>query len=364
MRVDLLHYPLPVALIAKYPARERDGARLMVVGEPIEHRTMRDLPDVVPAGALVVVNDTMVIPARLRGHKVGTGGKAQVLLVERKGTLQVEIAGRATLAERWSAMGRPARRLRPGAEIAVGEDLVVRVDGSGGADGLLGVLLYGRSGAPPGELIEREGLVPLPPYLGREPEPADRERYQTVYACRPGAVAAPTAGLHLTEQLLAALRARGCALASVTLHVGPGTFRPVAAADLDQHPMHAERFEIADETARAVAAARAAGRPVVAVGTTVVRALESAADTERPGLVRVQTGATRLLIQPGYRFKVVDELVTNFHLPGSTLLALVAAFTGLGRVLGAYRLAVLERYRFYSYGDAMYLRRSLGAGAP
>jgi S-adenosylmethionine:tRNA ribosyltransferase-isomerase len=204
--------------------------------------------------------------------------------------------------------------------------------------------------------VEASGHVPLPPYVHRPDDAADRERYQTVFARVPGAVAAPTAGLHLSTALIDRIRARGVAVATVTLHVGLGTFQPVSAEDLDDHPMHAEAFVVPAEAAAAVAAARDRGAPVVAVGTTVVRALESAADPARPGGVLALSGETRLLIQPGYRFRVVDQLLTNFHLPQSTLLALVAAFAGRERVLSAYRAAVGARYRFYSYGDAMLIR--------
>ncbi len=207
------------------------------------------------------------------------------------------------------------------------------------------------------EALQREGHVPLPPYIKRDDEVLDQERYQTVFARVPGALAAPTAGLHLSRALLGRLAVRGCELASVTLHVGLGTFQPVTAEDLDQHNMHAETYEISRGTANAIAAARARGKPVVAVGTTVVRALESAADPEREGHVLPAHGETRLLIQPGYRFRIVDRLVTNFHLPRSTLLALVCAFGGYERVLDAYRYAVRQHYRFFSYGDAMLLGR-------
>jgi S-adenosylmethionine:tRNA ribosyltransferase-isomerase len=252
-------------------------------------------------------------------------------------------------------MARPARRLGPGSRIDVGSELVVEVESRDEEPGLWIVRLRSTGRESVTATIEAAGHMPLPPYIRRDDEPLDRERYQTVYARVPGAVAAPTAGLHLSRRLLDRLAARGVELASVTLHVGPGTFRPVSVANLDDHPMHAERFAIAEQASQAIAAARARGAPVLAVGTTVVRALESAADPSRPGHVRAVETETRLLIQPGYRFAVVDGLLTNFHLPGSTLLALVYAFGGVERVRAAYRAAVERNYRFYSYGDAMYL---------
>jgi S-adenosylmethionine:tRNA ribosyltransferase-isomerase len=252
-------------------------------------------------------------------------------------------------------MAHASKRLRPGTEVAIGGELRVRIESLLPSERLWQVTLFARSGAAIDALVGAEGKVPLPPYLGRDEEPIDRERYQTVYARAPGAVAAPTAGLHLSEALLARIRARGIDVAAITLHVGPGTFRPVSVPELDDHPMHAERFVVPPEAAAAIADARARGAAVIGVGTTAVRALESAADPERPGLVRALAGSTRLLIQPGYRFRVVDGLLTNFHLPGSTLLALVYALGGTERVRAAYQAAIAERYRFYSYGDAMYL---------
>jgi S-adenosylmethionine:tRNA ribosyltransferase-isomerase len=337
VRLDELAYELPDELIARYPAERREDARLLVVREgACEHRTVRDLALLLAPGSLLVVNDTRVIPARLFGRKA-SGGRVEVLLVRR-------LAGDG---ERWSAMVRG--RLRAGVALELGSLSAVCVAPPDGE----GLAVLELQGADPMAVVEAEGHVPLPPYLGREDEPSDRDRYQTRFARVPGAVAAPTAGLHLGDELLAALRERGVVIATLTLHVGPGTFRPVTAADLDDHPMHAEPFAIGVEAADAVAAARARGAPVVAVGTTVVRALESAADAD--GAVPAQEGETRLLIQPGYRFRVVDALLTNFHLPGSTLLALVYAFGGIERVRAAYREAIDRRYRFFSYGDAMFL---------
>jgi S-adenosylmethionine:tRNA ribosyltransferase-isomerase len=254
-------------------------------------------------------------------------------------------------------MARSSKPLKHGARV-VNDALVVEVAGKAD-DGLFLVRLTSRDPALSlEEALQRGARVPLPPYIKRDTSAEDEARYQTVYARAPGAVAAPTAGLHMTERLLDQLRGKGCAVAACTLHVGLGTFEPVKTDDLDDHVMHSETFEITPELVAAIAAARARNAPVLAVGTTAVRALESAADPERPGHVRAIAGETRILIQPGYTFRVVDRLLTNFHLPRSTLLALVSAFSGTDRVLAAYELAVRERYRFFSYGDAMLLSRA------
>lgn len=396
MRRELFDYALKPEQIASRPLDDRDGARLMVLDrEQTTHACVRDLPELLPAGALLVVNDTRVIPARLLGRKVGSGGRVELLLVERAGeagdramesarTTEVrggaigdgtslrdaDLGAEAHASERWLALGRASKPLRPGAVIAfdrrgeeAGEPPALTAEIVGRADdaGLVEVTLRARAGARIEETVEAIGHVPLPPYMRRADEASDRERYQTVFARVPGAIAAPTAGLHLSTALLDRLRARGVEIAAVTLHVGLGTFQPVTAADFDQHPMHAETFVVPAETAAAIDRARERGAPVIAAGTTVVRALESAADPERPGRVRARAGETRLLIQPGYAFRVVDQLFTNFHLPQSTLLALVAAFAGRERVLAAYATAIDAGYRFYSYGDAMLIRSREGA---
>lgn len=349
MRIDLFDYELPQDRIATHPPPRRDGARLMRVDPrrgTFDDRTIADLPELVPPGSLVVVNDTRVLRARLLGAKVATGGKVEIFLVEK-------LAGEAR-CERWRALGRASKGLGPGTMVRIeGGELLVRIEARSEHDGSLEVTLSSEGELDVAQAIERFGRVPLPPYMRREPSPEDVERYQTVFAEKPGAVAAPTAGLHLTPELLSALRQRDVEIATVTLHVGLGTFQPVTVDDLDAHPMHSERFEITPSLVEAIAAARRRERPVVAIGTTVVRALESAACPERAGHVRAMTAETRLLIQPGYRFRVVDALLTNFHLPRSTLLALVCAFAGRECVLEAYREAVRRGYRFYSYGDAM-----------
>jgi len=266
----------------------------------------------------------------------------------------VERDGAPSGAEKWRAIGKGLGELT-GQKLIFGEgDLIAVVEGPSSTPGLFDVTL-----SAPGSSVEarigEHGRMPVPPYLRRADDAVDVERYQTVYAQKPGAIAAPTAGLHLTESLLRELHDRGVRVAFLTLHVGLGTFQPVVAADLDDHPMHAEHMIVSDELAREVEGARTRGSPVVAVGTTVVRALEAAAHPVLSGLIVPMESKTRILIQPGYRFRVVDALLTNFHLPRSTLLALVAAFAGRERVLRAYREAIRQGFRFYSYGDAMWL---------
>jgi S-adenosylmethionine:tRNA ribosyltransferase-isomerase len=351
MRVERLDFDLPPELIAQEPAALRELARLLIVGEQLVHTTIRDLAEHIPAGSLIVVNDTKVIRARILGVKEGSGGKAEIFLVRR------DVSGEDAFAVRWRAMARASKPLRAGSRVISGP---LQVDVEGKADdGLFLVRLSSRDEAlTVDEAIQAGARVPLPPYIKRDVRPEDEERYQTVFARTPGAVAAPTAGLHLTQPLLRRLEERGCEIVSCTLHVGLGTFQPVTSEDLDDHVMHAEYFEVSRAVATAIGRARERGASVVAIGTTVVRALESAADPERDGHVRPCAEETRILIQPGYRFRIVDRLLTNFHLPKSTLLALVSAFAGIDRVLDAYRTAVRERYRFFSYGDAMLLSRS------
>lgn len=335
MRTDALHYELPPELIASVPLAARDASRMLVVNRARDgfvHASVRDLAAHVPAGALLVVNDTKVIPARLRGHKA-SGGKAELLLLR-----QLD-----ETATRWEALGKASKGLRPGMVIDVAPGLTVTVSDRDD-EGVLTVVLNTND---PWASLDAHGEVPLPPYMHRAPDASDRARYQTLYARAPGAVAAPTAGLHLTDAVFAALAEKGVTRASVTLHVGMGTFAPVSVDDLDRHPMHAEWYEVPDATADAVLRAKREGRPVVAVGTTVVRTLESwRGDGARQGF-------TRMLIQPGYAFAMVDALLTNFHLPKSTLLALVMALAGEDRIRAAYAEAIAERYRFFSYGDAM-----------
>jgi len=331
-------FDLPAAQIAQTPADRRDGSRLLVLGPDgaISDRGFPDLVDAIPADAVVVVNDARVIPARVHAHK-DTGGKVELLFVEP-----------AAQPGAWMCMARARRPLRAGQVLRTrAGDVTLLTDRA--TDGTVTVRVEGDVLA----FLDACGELPLPPYIERAAAAADRERYQTVYARAPGAVAAPTAGLHFTPALLDALRARGATIATVTLHVGLGTFAPMRALALAEHVMHVERYDVPAETAALIAS----GRPVVAIGTTVVRALESAASAHKT--VRPGPGETRLFIHPGsgHTFQVVDHLVTNFHLPESTLLMLVCAFAGTEPVLAAYRHAVAAGYRFFSYGDAMYCTR-------
>jgi S-adenosylmethionine:tRNA ribosyltransferase-isomerase len=293
-----------------------------------------DLPALIPPGDLVVLNTTRVRHARFLGRRP-SGAPAEVLLIH------------PATGDTWVALGRPGSALRPGKRIEVGPDVHIETV-EVLADGNRRVRFLGASAA---EAVSRHGLLPLPPYIAREPDSTDDERYQTVYAEREGSVAAPTAGLHFTLELLDSLRTKGVEVGTLDLEVGPGTFKPVETEDLSQHRMHPERFSISEALAAAIGAARRRGSAVWAVGTTVVRALESAVEGE--GEVRPGVGETTLFITPGFRFRVVDHLITNFHLPRSTLLILVRAFGGVEAILTAYRHAIERRYRFYSYGDAM-----------
>ncbi len=347
MKVSALDYELPAELIAHAPAAKRDEARLLVgtrFGPYVAHARVCDLPRLLPPHALLVVNDTRVLPARLLGKKA-TGGRIEVLLLERLGP-----------RERWDVLVRSSKGTRVGDAYTFGA-LDVRITAVQKDGGIAEAELSARTGTVR-EAIEAAGIMPLPPYIERAAVESDNERYQTIFAREDGAVAAPTAGLHFTPELMAELARQDFAPTAVTLHVGLGTFRPITVDNLDDHVMHEEAYEIAPACAEAIARARAEGRPVVAIGTTALRALESAADPERPGHVRVGRGRTRLFVQPGYAFHVVDALFTNFHLPKSTLLALVMAFAGEDVVRALYATAVRERYRFFSYGDAMLLKNA------
>ncbi len=342
-------YTLPEGLVARYPAQRRDQSRLLVVPRgggpepPLRHLRFHALPRLLAAGDLLVLNESRVLPVRLLGRKP-TGAPSEVLLLRP--------ADPDSDPHLWEALVRPGSKLKPGRQVQVtasdGEVLKVHiVDGLPGGGRL--VRLETRRGVE--SALEHFGEVPLPPYLDREAEPLDRERYQTVYARCPGSVAAPTAGLHFTPELLQEIEAMGVEVERVVLHVGPGTFRPVEVERVEDHQMHREVWEVPESAAKAVERTRERGGRVWAVGTTVVRTLESAAAGS--GGVRAGGGETELFIAPGYRFQVVDGLVTNFHLPRSTLLMLVSAFAGHAATMAAYREAIRERYRFYSYGDAM-----------
>lgn len=339
MRVDLFDFDLPAHLIADRPAVPRDAARLLEVGATLRDHVVRDLPALLQPGDLLVFNDTRVIPARLFG---------------RRGTAGIEVTlHKWVAAARWRAFARPARKLKPGDVVAFDEGLSATVTDKG--EGGEVELVFDRGGAELMAALAAVGRMPLPPYIKRPGGADERDRadYQTIFAARDGAVAAPTAGLHFTPELLAALDARGVARVAVTLHVGAGTFLPVKAEDTKDHVMLAEVGEIGAAAMAAIDRAREAGGRIVAVGTTSLRLLESAVD-ER-GNVRPFAGDTDLFITPGYRFKAADLLLTNFHLPRSTLFMLVCAFSGIDRMKAAYEHAKAVRYRFYSYGDCCLL---------
>ena len=336
-------YELPEELIAQQPLPERTASRLLCVDGGTGHfedRMFQELPALLREGDLLVLNDTRVIPARLYGYKP-TGGRVEVLVE------------RVLDAQHVLAHVRASKSPREGTRLTLtGSDAVLLVSGR---EGSLFALTLEK--APDiHAVLTQVGHMPLPPYIERADSAADRERYQTVFAQRPGAVAAPTAGLHFDQVMLDKLQGQGVEVGRLTLHVGAGTFQPVREEDLDAHHMHSEWFEVSADLCEQIAAVRARGGRVVAVGTTVVRALEAAVAED--GELRPRGGETRLFIRPGYRFRVIDALLTNFHLPGSTLLMLVCAFAGHAPVMAAYRHAVAARYRFFSYGDAMFLTRA------
>lgn len=352
MRLSDFDFHLPEELIAQEPLPERDASRLLVAplnGAPFEHRTVRDLPELLAPGDLLVFNDARVIPARLRGRKADTGGRVELLLVE-----PLPTDGGA--GERWFCLGQASKGLRPGQALEFDSGLTATVEGPGEDGGNIVRLSLGGDALL--QALWDAGEIPLPPYIQSSGAKAaadpNAERYQTIFARRPGASAAPTAGLHFTPALLEALRARGVGVATVTLYVGPGTFLPVRTEDISQHRMHAERYDVPAETAAAIARTRQNGGRVIAVGTTSLRALEAAWSESEAG-VSAGPGSTELFLVPGSTIHSVDGLVTNFHLPKSTLLMLVSALAGRERILAAYEEAVRERYRFFSYGDAMLL---------
>jgi len=346
-------FDLPADLIAQHPAAERSASRLLdgTGANPVD-RVFRDLPALLKPGDLLVVNDTRVVKARLHGFKA-SGGAVEVLvervLPEREVLVQL----------------RASKTPKPGSWLRLADAFEAEVLGRGGDAGTPSAALFRlRFPDEPLALLERHGHVPLPPYIAHADDADDERRYQTVFAARPGAVAAPTAALHFDAALLEALRRRGVGLATVTLHVGAGTFLPVRTEDLAQHAMHSEWFDVPAETADAIERTRAAGSRVVAVGTTTLRALESAArDAPAGRTLRSGSAETDIFITPGFAFRVVDRLVTNFHLPRSTLMMLVSAFAGHERVMALYRHAIAQRYRFFSYGDAMLLTRGAAADA-
>jgi S-adenosylmethionine:tRNA ribosyltransferase-isomerase len=356
MRIEDFDFDLPPERIALRPASPRDAARLLVVrppGDALDDRVVRDLPDLLRAGDTLVVNDTKVIPARLRGRRIGreTEPKIEATLIRRLD------------GSRWRALVKPARKLAPGDVVRFGEEgrvcFLGQLDATVEAKGDAGEVTFAFAfhGAVLDQAIAERGEVPLPPYIAarRAPDEQDNIDYQTMFAREEGAVAAPTAGLHFTDALMARLADRGIGLAKVTLHVGAGTFLPVTAEEVSQHKMHSEWGEVTKETAVQLNAARAKGGRIVAVGTTSLRLIESAAGED--GMIAPFSGDTALFITPGYRFRAIDVLLTNFHLPRSTLFMLVAAFCGLDTMKRAYAHAIAAGYRFYSYGDACLLFR-------
>ncbi len=358
MRLEEFDYPLPQDLIAQRPLPERDASRMMVLDRKtgtFEDRQFRDLPRILQPGDLLVFNNTKVFPARLLGRRRGTTaqkiGKGNPTAREHL-TAEIELLlSRQESEDTWQGLVHPGRKVRTGEILIFGAgELEAEVIGRGDF-GLRRVRLKAREGKVE-DAIDRLGHVPLPPYIHRPDDAADKETYQTVYAKHRGAVAAPTAGLHFTERVFRELPTRGVETCEITLHVGLGTFQPVHSERLEDHVMEAERYEISESAARAINTARDESRRVIAVGTTTARTLEHAA-RENGDKVVAGCGETNLFIFPGFRFKIVGALLTNFHLPRSTLLMLVAAFAGRELLLRAYQHAVAERYRFYSYGDCM-----------
>ena len=348
MKITDFDYNLPEELIAQKPADKRDSSRLLVVHRDsgkIEHKHFYDIINYLNPGDLMVLNNSKVLPARLFGEKEGTGAKVEFLLIKR-------IEG-----DRWETMVRPGRRLKPGDSVMFCQSPLLRADiVDYGADGTR-IVEFEYEGIFM-ERLEEVGSMPLPPYIERSSEEDDKDRYQTVYCKDEGSVAAPTAGLHFTEELLAKAQEKGVELAYVTLHVGIGTFRPVKVERVEDHSMHFEEYHISEESARAINRAKAEGRRIISVGTTSTRTVESAAyyDEER-GCMQVKegSGSTGIFIYPGYEFKIIDSLITNFHLPNSTLLMLISALYAREKIQDVYEEAIRERYRFFSYGDAMFI---------
>ncbi len=337
MNTSDFYYDLPEELIAQTPAEPRDSSRLLVYhrqDETVEHKVFRDIIDYLNPGDALVVNDTRVIPARLYGKKQSTGREVEFLLLNQLSK------------DTWEVIMRPGKKLRIGDRVEFAEDLQAEILEKK-EDGVTRVKFYFEGLFEP--LLERYGNMPLPPYITKRLE--DRQRYQTVYAKENGSAAAPTAGLHFTPELMEKIRQKGVDIIPVLLHVGLGTFRPVKVDNVENHKMHSEYYSISADSARRINETRKKGGRIIAVGTTSVRTLESVADED--GSIKEQSGNTEIFIYPGYRFKCVDALITNFHLPESTLLMLISAFMGKERALDLYRLAVQERYRFFSFGDAM-----------
>jgi S-adenosylmethionine:tRNA ribosyltransferase-isomerase len=354
MDVREFDFALPAELIAQEPPAQRGTARLLWLDRgsgALTHTTVEHLPDSLRQGDVLVVNNTRVFPARLLGHRVPSGGAVECLLVGR--VVKTESPLPADDGEYWHALMHPGQKLRPGARVQFGHSPIIHGEViERRFHGRRVIRLWTDDGSSVDAAVDAVGHVPLPPYIKREDRPDDRDRYQTLFAQRRGSVAAPTAGLHFTRPLMVALERRGVEVAEITLHVGYGTFQPVRVAKVEDHRVEPERFEIPHAAARSINCARLEGRRVIAVGTTTTRALEAVAAAHDGELVAGE-GSTDLFIFPGFTFRIVRGLMTNFHLPQSSLLMLVSAFGGQHRVMEAYATAVAQRYRFYSYGDAM-----------
>lgn len=365
VRLDDLNYRLPSSQIAQRPLTRRDASRLLVLRRGQggrEDRRFVDLPDLLRGDELLVLNNTRVIPARLFGRRAGVHAQAPSRATRGEhltGKVEVFLTRQLELRT-WEALVRPGRKMRIGERVLFGEGELEAEVISGGELGLRTLRFVSRDTRSVLDHLERLGHTPLPPYIHRDDEQSDRERYQTVFAKQPGAIAAPTAGLHFTPEVLEKIQERGAEISELTLDVGLGTFQPVHKETLEDHVMHAETYEIPSQTAQQIKAARSAGRPILAIGTTVVRALEAsalrAAESSSGDLLLPGKAEAKLFIYPGFHFRVVDALLTNFHLPRSTLLALVCAFGQREIILDAYRHAVHAGYRFYSYGDCMLIR--------
>jgi S-adenosylmethionine:tRNA ribosyltransferase-isomerase len=370
MHLSDFHFELPQELIAQQPLSQRDASRMLILDrekQAWEDSTFRTFPELLRGDELIVVNNARVIPARLFGRREGVRSEmpgrnrraAREFLSSEIEVLLTKQVG----PQEWEALVRPGRKIRVGERIEFGEGELSAEVISRGEYGMRRIRLTSKGGVT--QAIERLGHVPLPPYISREDQPADRERYQTIFADHPGAVAAPTAGLHFSSDILEKLRQRGIEMTAITLDVGLGTFQPIHEEEIDRHQIHSERYEISETAAAAICKARREGRPILAVGTTVVRALEDAAqksaarqgekeDAKKP-LVEAGAAEASIFIKPGHMFRAVDQVLTNFHLPQSTLLILVSAFAGRQFILQTYRHAVEARYRFYSYGDCMWM---------
>jgi S-adenosylmethionine:tRNA ribosyltransferase-isomerase len=365
MHLDELDYQLPHGQIAQRPLDRRDASRLLTLDRTSgtwEDHVFAEVPSLLRGDELLVLNNARVIPARLFGRRLGVHSSPPSRATRREhltGKIEVFLT-RQIDPQTWEALVRPGQKMQTGERVVFGEGKLEAEVISRGEFGLRTLRFVSHDSRTIAEHLEQLGHVPLPPYIDRADEIFDRERYQTIFAKRPGAIAAPTAGLHFTMEILEKIRARGAEICELTLDVGLGTFQPIHSETLEGHVMHAESYEIPEETAERIQAARAAGRPILAVGTTAVRALEDAAlraaESGAEELLLAGRAEARLFIVPGFRFRVVDALLTNFHLPRSTLLALVCAFAGRERALAAYRHAVEAGYRFYSYGDCMFIR--------